>query len=244
MNAHIINRPDGDIVFIRDGEVFASSKGVAERFGKRHADVLRAVSELDCSSNFLKRNFAFSTYRPDGAKRDYPCANMTRDGFTFLVMGFTGHDAAIWKERYIEAFNRMEVELRSEPSRIDLRNPAQLARITAQLIEINGELENRLHVAEMSRDHLLDLASGFDRDFSHKKEPLTERDAYIWLLAHGRRSRNGTIHMSQVELQHQWLWRSKKRVQDFLKRLEADGYITVRCKPRQKSLIEVHGAIQ
>jgi Rha family phage regulatory protein len=41
--------------------------------------------------------------------------DMTRDGFTFLVMGFTGKDAAAWKEKYIAAFNAMEAELR-EPA--------------------------------------------------------------------------------------------------------------------------------
>jgi hypothetical protein len=40
---------------------------------------------------------------------------MTRDGFTFLAMGFTGAKAAQWKEAYITAFNRMEAELQSSP---------------------------------------------------------------------------------------------------------------------------------
>jgi len=36
---------------------------------------------------------------------------MTRDGFTLIVMGFTGKEAMAWKLRYIEAFNAMEAEL-------------------------------------------------------------------------------------------------------------------------------------
>ena len=39
---------------------------------------------------------------------------MTRDGFTFLAMGFTGKVAAQFKEAYINAFNEMEEKLRSE----------------------------------------------------------------------------------------------------------------------------------
>ena len=37
---------------------------------------------------------------------------ITRDGFTILAMGFTGKRAMEFKIKYIEAFNRMEEELR------------------------------------------------------------------------------------------------------------------------------------
>ena len=37
--------------------------------------------------------------------------SITRDGFTILVMGFTGKKAMAWKERYIAAFNAMEKRL-------------------------------------------------------------------------------------------------------------------------------------
>ncbi|MGI9701007.1 Rha family transcriptional regulator [Pseudomonas aeruginosa] len=40
---------------------------------------------------------------------------MTRDGFTFLCMGFTGEEAARWKEAYINAFNKMEQALIRQP---------------------------------------------------------------------------------------------------------------------------------
>lgn len=36
---------------------------------------------------------------------------LTRDGFSLLVMGFTGEKALSWKLKYIEAFNEMEKEL-------------------------------------------------------------------------------------------------------------------------------------
>ncbi len=63
---------------------------------------------LDCSEDFRKSNFGLSSYKPEGAKRSYPMYLMTRDGFTFLAMGFTGARAAEFKERYIAEFNRME----------------------------------------------------------------------------------------------------------------------------------------
>ena len=113
-----------ELVHIIDGQPKADSLTVAEVFGRQHKDVLRAVEQLDCSEDFRGRNFALSTYRPENGKRYYPLIQMTRDGFTFLVMGFTGKAAAEWKEKYIAAFNMMEQRLRGQAP--DLNNPAQL----------------------------------------------------------------------------------------------------------------------
>jgi Rha family phage regulatory protein len=63
---------------------------VALAFGKQHKNILQAVEALDCSAEFRELNFQLSSYTPENAKRSYPMYEMTRDGFTFLVMGFTG----------------------------------------------------------------------------------------------------------------------------------------------------------
>lgn len=97
-----------------DGEVCTTSMRVAAHFGKLHKDVLRAIRNLECSAVFRERNFAptfQSVPGPNGAVRTEPAYRMTRDGFSFLCMGFTGAEAAHWKEKFIEAFNLMEREL-------------------------------------------------------------------------------------------------------------------------------------
>ena len=98
-----------------DGQPMADSLTVAEKFGKRHDDVLKALRNLDCSDKFRDRNFAASEYQVEtglGHMRSYPMYLMTRDGFVFLVMGFEGKRAAHWKETYIHAFNAMEGKLK------------------------------------------------------------------------------------------------------------------------------------
>lgn len=87
------------------------SRTVAEAFGKNHFDVLKAIKNLDCSPEFTASNFAVSTYKDKSGKKN-PCYNMTKDGFVFLVMGFTGAKAAEFKEKYIAAFNAMESHIR------------------------------------------------------------------------------------------------------------------------------------
>ena len=85
----------------------ANSLMVAKMFGKDHNKVLRDIRELDCSEEFSLSNFGQSTYTDEWGKRQ-PCVNMTRDGFTFLVMGYRGKKAAQFKEAYIRRFNQME----------------------------------------------------------------------------------------------------------------------------------------
>ena len=101
-----------ELVKINDNnQVTTDSLTVADRFGKRHRDVLRSIKLLKCSKDFNARNFAPVEYKDQkGEKRTY--YDMTQDGWMFLVMGFTGEKAAEWKEKFIVAFRAMEAELR------------------------------------------------------------------------------------------------------------------------------------
>lgn len=87
-----------------------TSLQIAEHFGKRHADVIRAIKRLDAPAEFTERNFALSDFT-DSTGRTLPAYRITRDGFTLLAMGFTGKDALHWKIAYIDAFNHMEAAL-------------------------------------------------------------------------------------------------------------------------------------
>ena len=84
-----------------------TSLDVAETFGKRHDHVLRDIKELGCSDEFRFPNFG-ETYYLDTQGRKQRMVVMTRDGFTLLVMGYTGELAMKFKEAYIRQFNAME----------------------------------------------------------------------------------------------------------------------------------------
>lgn len=100
-----------------DGIPTTTSRDIAETFGKDHKAVLRRIRELDCSPEFHERNFApmeIDVHIGGGNVRRDPAFRVTRDGFAFLCMGFTGPKAAQWKERYIAYFNRMEKALHAK----------------------------------------------------------------------------------------------------------------------------------
>lgn len=92
---------------IRNGQIMVSSRDVSRVFGKRHHIVMRDIRLLECSAEFRAYNFVSAKYS-DAQSKPRPEVYMTQDGFTFLVMGYTGKIAAKFKEKYIEAFNEME----------------------------------------------------------------------------------------------------------------------------------------
>lgn len=119
-------------------EAMADSRHVATYFDKRHADVLRDIRNLHCTADFRERNFAPFKIN-DLAGEGTSHVEMTKDGFVFLAMGFTGAKAALFKERYINAFNVMESELRkrSAPSLV----PALPGSYAAALRELAAAVE-------------------------------------------------------------------------------------------------------
>jgi len=90
-----------------------TSLDVAETFGKDHRHVLRDIRELGCSEEFRLSNFGQSSYI-NAQGKEQPMMRMTRDGFTLLVMGYTGEPAMKFKESYIKQFNAMETALRGK----------------------------------------------------------------------------------------------------------------------------------
>lgn len=125
-------KPIVELVKFGEEEVpTTTSLNVAEVFKKRHDTVLRAVRKLECSEEFRLRNFAEITYIDDRGRKQ-PAYVMTRDGFTFLAMSFTGREAAKFKEGYIKAFGVMERRLMrleaADRKREAIREGGKLAR--------------------------------------------------------------------------------------------------------------------
>ena len=94
-------------------EAITTSLKVARYFKRDHKGILRSLKNLGCSTEFSERNFALVDYTDaKGEKR--PMYQMTKNGFVFLVMGFTGKQAAQFKESYINAFDEMSDFIKSQ----------------------------------------------------------------------------------------------------------------------------------
>ena len=99
--------------FGKEEKTAVTSLDVAETFDKPHDKVMRDIRELGCSKEFNTANFGDIFYT-DSMNRKQKAYVMTRDGFTLLVMGYTGDLAMKYKEAYIKQFNAMEKALRSK----------------------------------------------------------------------------------------------------------------------------------
>lgn len=134
------------ILSTQNGEPVASSRQIAENFGKEHKHVLRDIenliggeSKIGLSSMFFKSEYI------SAQNKKLPEYLMNRDGFSLLVMGFTGKAALEWKLKYIAAFNEMEKKLAQRPqlSRAELMAQA--------LIAAHDELEHKdRQIAELT----------------------------------------------------------------------------------------------
>ena len=139
-----------NLVSVNNGKIVTTSLQVAEVFNKLHRHVLRDIRNLECSSNFQESNFGLSFYHSkllNGGYKKQPMYYITRDGFTFLAMGFTGKIAAKFKEAYINAFNEMERKL----SGITVREDEIINIIRELCADVNSRIKG--HEKVLKKEH-------------------------------------------------------------------------------------------
>lgn len=140
----------------KNGKILASSRDVAEKFGKRNSDVNRAIENLTVQNCTVKNMFEKSTYISSRGREENEYF-MDRDGFSLLVMGFTGKKALDWKLKYIEAFNKMEEKLKAsmnltseEQLKLQLfdKDPLRVVQAHQQLVSIEVDKATAPLIAE------------------------------------------------------------------------------------------------
>ena len=123
------------LVQVTDGQIVVSSRNIAEHFEKRHADVLAGIENIKTENSAVTPMFCETTYTA-GTGKAYKEYLMNRDGFSLLVMGFTGKKALEWKIKYIQAFNAMEEELRKPKAIPEKNSVLQSKRV--EIMELNS----------------------------------------------------------------------------------------------------------
>lgn len=132
VNKSMLVMPEVNIVGNRP---VTTSQAIAKYFNRDHDKIVKRIETLDCSDEFLTRNFRRVTFEHKG--NTYSSYEVTKDGFVFLTMGFTGKKAAGFKENYIKQFNYMENWI---TERIGTkREYRSLAESVKSYIERNGD---------------------------------------------------------------------------------------------------------
>ena len=119
----------------KNGELFVSSREIAKNFNKRHSNIIRDIENIlqmaqNSQSSNLSTLFLESEYESSGCF--YKEYFLTEQGFSVLVMGFTGQKALEWKLKYSNAFMKMRELLRQMTSILTDEQKLQLAIFNAK----------------------------------------------------------------------------------------------------------------
>lgn len=126
-----------ELVIMRDRQAVTSSLQVAENFEKNHADVMRSIRNLTQQNCRVKNMFVEDVY-VNKRGQEQPMFYINRDGFSLLVMGFTGDKALQFKLKYIGAFNRMEKQLQQQKP---LSLPEQISLIAKGYESLSADVK-------------------------------------------------------------------------------------------------------
>ena len=162
------------------GRDVTTSLIVAEVFGKEHSKVCRDIENLSCSKTFNAANFGVIEYT-DSRGRIQKAYQMTKDGFSFLVMGYTGEKAGQFKEMFINEFNKREMMLKSDDY------------ILARSQEI---LHNRLQLAEQQLAQANERIALLTNEVKQSAPKVKSYDEYI--------SSEGTFTTTQIAKEYGW----------------------------------------
>lgn len=135
-----------DLVFKgQNDQVLTNSLLVAEKFGKRHADVIRSIDNILNTEDELlnaKMRLAFvSTTYEDSTGKSNPAYIMNQKGFSILVMGWNGIKALKFKNEFYDAFEAMERSLK------EIKTPqtyAEALRRLADEVEAKEQIQYQL----------------------------------------------------------------------------------------------------
>ena len=164
-----------ELVSYSNNQLVTSSMLVAGKFNKQHQHVMRSIREFISANPKLDALFVSATYF-DEQNKERPLYIMNRDGFSLLVMGFTGKDALNFKLEFIEAFNKMEKQIK------EAVKPLSSAEMFLQNAQLMVEHDKRIASVE-SKLNVLEAKT-------------TTRPDYFTIVGYG------TLHHVTVNLRH------------------------------------------
>lgn len=169
-----------NLVIMHERQAVTTSLILAEAFEKEHSKVIRTIKtklKMTEAKNGLSEMFAESTYTDRSGKQN-KMYYLNRDGFTFIAMGFTGRKVDEFKLKYIDAFNKMEEQIRNQSLQVLNQSTDDLKR--ANLLYKIANLTSDEELKEESLKSSYELVTGKlihqkKTDYQKLYEAVTER---------------------------------------------------------------------
>lgn len=179
-------RPEGAVPLV-------NSRDVAAHFEKRHDHVLRDIATLVGSPDLGSQNWFRETSYIDDRGKTWPSFDLTRQGFTLLVMGWTGERAMAFKVRYIQAFDAMELALNEDRKVTGTELIQAVREIVAPLaVRFDGQDRAIERIEQRQEDHSERLST-LEKNlknvlkFRRKISPKTKSEHLDAIIRLGRR---------------------------------------------------------
>lgn len=143
-----------DLVIMHDQQAVTTSLKVAEIFEKEHKNVMQSIKNLTAENSAVKKMFVEDSYL-NSRNQQQPMYYMNRDGFTLLAMGFTGSKAMEFKLKYIDAFNKMEKQIKEETQ---FRLPTNLNEMSTMFYSVMKDQDKKIEEQSEKVNFLMNLS--------------------------------------------------------------------------------------
>ena len=160
------------LVITKDKQAVTTSMQVAETFEKEHKNILRDIEKIIEEDQLNFEPMFKVSNEPDSYNRPRKIYYMNRDGFSFLVMGFTGSKAREFKLKYINAFNEMENHIKQQ---MDMSNLSPELQLMANLVNNMAKQEMAQRKLETKIDNISDIVSLNTTDWRKDANALINR---------------------------------------------------------------------
>ena len=170
-----------ELVIMHDQHAVTTSLKVAEVFEKEHRNVMQSIKNLTAENSATRKMFVEDSYL-NSRNQSFPMFYMNRDGFTLLAMGFTGSKAMEFKLKYIEAFNKMEEQIKQaylmqKQDSYMIDDPIQRAQ---RWIEEREEYKAKLEVMYEETQNIQDNTPISSKDYQVLSRKIGEKlERYI-----------------------------------------------------------------
>lgn len=162
-------------------QAVTTSLKIAEVFEKEHKHVMEAIRKLTAKNSTVRKMFVEDSYL-NSRNQQQPMYYMNRDGFTLLAMGFTGSKAMEFKLKYIDAFNRMEEQIKKtyviqKQDSYMIADPVQRAK---RWIEEQEENQVKLAMAKQETKDVQDNTPISSKDYQVLSRKIGQKlDRYL-----------------------------------------------------------------
>lgn len=143
-----------DLVIMHDQQAVTTSLKVAEIFEKNHRDVMERIRNMSAENSAVLKMVIKDEYT-NSQNKQQPMYYMNRDGFTLLAMGFTGSKAMEFKLKYIDAFNKMEKQIKEETQ---FRLPTNLNEMSTMFYSVMKDQDKKIEEQSEKVNFLMNLS--------------------------------------------------------------------------------------